>query len=91
MEVRRSWKVKDLGVLQHRHHQGGAVPANPQQGTHLTTADLPHYLTTTMGFSPFGLYVGADLLLLRAVKVSESGQGQFNSGKKEPSSSSPWQ
>ena len=91
MPNNRSWKVKDLGVLQHRHHQGGAVPGNPQQGTHLTTADLPHYLTSTMGFSPFGLYVGADLLLLRAVKASESGQGQFKSGKKEPSSSSPWQ
>ena len=67
MPNNRSWKVKDLGVLQHRHHQGGAIPANPQQGTHLSTADLPHYLTSTMGFSPFGLYVGADLLLLRAV------------------------
>ena len=89
MPNNRSWKVKDLGVLQHRHHQGGAVPGNPQQGTHLTTADLPHYLTSTMGFSPFGLYVGADLLL-RAVKASESGQGQFESGK-QPSSSSPWQ
>ena len=79
-------------MLQHRHHQGGAVAANPQQGTHLSTADLPHYLTSTMGFSPFGLYVGADLLLLllRAVKASESGQGQFKSGK-QPSSSSPWQ
>ena len=93
MPNNRSWKVKDLGVLQHRHHQGGAVPGNPQQGTHLTTADLPHYLTSTMGFSPFGLYVGADLLLLllrAAVKASESGQGQFESGK-QPSSSSPWQ
>ena len=62
-------------MLQDRDDEGGSTsPA----GTHLASADPPHYLTMPPALSQ-PLYVAADLML-RAAKASESGFGQLKSG-----------